>query len=133
MKTKLIYFSVFIILLSSCGTSVIKLSDTSRPYSVYINNQFKGLSNNNIKIQRSGLPQKKLIEIKNERGKVIASEKISRDFNGLKFAIAIVTFYFIPMAFYSWEYDKKIEIHVDKQQEKAISPWDEEQTNSPWD
>lgn len=131
MKTKLIYFLVFIILLSSCGTSVIKLSDTSRPYSVYINNQFKGLSNTDIRIQRSGLPQKKLIEVKDSRGKVIAHEKISRDFNALKFLVGFV--YLYPIWFYCWEYDKKIEIYIDNSKNNSKSPWDEEQTNSPWD
>ncbi len=132
MKTKLIYFSVFLILLSSCGTSVIKLSDTSRPYSVYINSQFKGMSNSNIRIQRSGLPQKKLIEIKDTRGRVIAHEKISRDFNAIKFLIGFV--YFYPIWFFSWEYDKKIEIYIDNSKiNKGKSPWDEEEADSPWD
>jgi hypothetical protein len=135
MKTKLIYFSVFLILLSSCGSSLIKVTGNSRPYSVYIDNQYKGMTNDKIKIQRSGLPQKKLIEIKDNRGKVIAKEKISRDFNGLKFAIGVVTIYFIPMAFYSWEYDKKIEIYIDNSNsnDNDISPWDEEKPKSPWD
>ncbi len=78
MKTKFIYFAILLILLSSCGTSLIKVTGSSRPYSVFIDNQFKGMTNSDIKIQRSGLPQKKLIEIKDTKGKVIAKEKVSR-------------------------------------------------------
>ena len=63
MKAKFIYFSVFLILLSSCGTSLIKVTGNSRPYSVFIDNQYKGMTNDKIKIQRSGMPQKKTIEI----------------------------------------------------------------------
>ena len=79
MKTKLIYFSVLLILLSSCGTSLIKVTGNSRPYAVYINKQFKGMTNSDIKIPRCGLPQKKLIEVKDTKGNIITKEKISRD------------------------------------------------------
>lgn len=90
------------------------------------------MSNNNIRIPRSGLPQKKLIEIKDTRGRVIAHEKISRDFNALKFLVGFV--YLYPIWFFSWEYDKKIEIYIDNSKNnKSTSPWDEEQADSPWD
>ncbi len=136
MKTKLIYFSVFLILLSSCGTSLIKVTGNSRPYSVFIDNQYKGMTNDKIKIQRSGMPQKKTIEIKDVKGKIIAKETISRDFNSLKFAVAVITVYLIPMAFYCWEFDKKIEIYIDNSNNNNnsnTSPWDEEKPKSPWD
>ena len=137
MKTKLIYFSVFLILLSSCGTSLIKVTGNSRLYSVFIDNQYKGMTNNDINIQRSGLPQKKLIEIKDTKGKVIAKEKVSREFNSLKFLIGFV--YAWPIWFFSWEYDKKIEIYIDNSNNNSnnnnsnTSPWDEEKPKSPWD
>ena len=133
MKTKLIYFSVFLILLSSCQTSLIKVTGNSRPYSVFIDNQYKGMTNNDIKIQRSGLPQKKLIEIKDAKGKVIAKEKISRDFNVLKFLVGFL--YCYPIWFFSWEYEKKIEITIDNSNNNNdnSSPWDEEKPKSPWD
>lgn len=134
MKTKLIYISVFLILLSSCQTSLIKVTGNSRPYSVFIDNQFKGMTNNDIKINRSGLPQKKLIEIKDTKGNVIAKEKISRNFNTLKFLVGFV--YFYPIWFFSWEYDKKIEIYIDNSNNNNnsnTSPWDEEKSKSPWD
>lgn len=133
MKTKLIYFSVFLILLSSCGTSLIKVTGNSRLYSVFIDNQYKGMTNNDIKIQRSGLPQKKLIEIKDAKGKVIAKEKISRDFNVLKFLVGFL--YCYPIWFFSWEYEKKIEITIDNSSNNNsnTSPWDEEKPKSPWD
>ena len=133
MKAKLIYFSVVLILLSSCQTSLIKVTGNSRPYAVFINNQYKGMTNSEIKFQRSGLPQKKLIEIKDTKGKVIAKEKISRDFNTLKFLVGFV--YCYPIWFFSWEYDKKIEIYIDNSNNNSnnTSPWDEEKAKSPWD
>jgi|DEB19_MinimDraft_2_1074335.scaffolds.fasta_scaffold00408_4 hypothetical protein len=133
MKIKLIYFSLCLILLSSCGSSLIKVTGNSRPYAVYVNNQYKGMTNSEIKFQRSGLPQKKLIEIKDTRGKVIAKEKISRDFNGLKFLLGFV--YFYPIWFFSWEYDKKIEIYIDNSNNNNsnTSPWDDDKAKSPWD
>ncbi|MCF8428535.1 MAG: hypothetical protein K9G64_00270 [Bacteroidia bacterium] len=132
MKTKLIYFSVFLILLSSCGSSLIKVTGNSRPYSVYIDNQYKGMTNNDIKFQRSGLPQKKLIEIKDISGKVIAQQKISRNFNTIKFIVGLV--YFYPILFFCWDYDKKIEIQIDNSNNNSnTSPWDEEKPKSPWD
>lgn len=133
MKTKLIYFSVLLLLLSSCGTSLIKVTGNSIPYSVYINKQFKGMTNSDIKIPRCGLPQKKLIEIKDIKGNIITREKISRDINALRFIVGFVAFY--PIWFFSWEYDKKIEIYIDNSNNKNsnTSPWDSENAKSPWD
>lgn len=133
MKTKLIYFSVLLILLTSCGTSLIKVTGNTRPYAVYINKQFKGMTNSDIKIPRCGLPQRKLIEIKDTKGNIITREKISRDINGLRFIIGLVAFY--PIWLFSWEYDKKIEIYIDNSNsnDNDISPWDEEKPKSPWD
>jgi hypothetical protein len=114
---------------------LIKVTGNSRPYSVFIDNQYKGMTNSDIKIQRSGLPQKKLIEIKDTKGKVIAKEKVSREFNALKFLVGFV--YFYPIWFFSWEYDKKIEIYIDNSNSNNnnsnTSPWDEEKPKSPWD
>jgi hypothetical protein len=113
---------------------LIKVTGNSRPYAVFINNQYKGMTNSEIKFQRSGLPQKKLIEIKDTRGKVIAKEKISRDFNVLKFLVGFV--YCYPIWFFSWEYEKKIEIYIDNSNNNNnsnTSPWDEDKAKSPWD
>lgn len=133
MKTKLLYFSVLLILLSSCGTSLIKVTGSSRPYAVYINKQFKGMTNSEIKIPRCGLPQKKLIEIKDAKGNIITKEKISRDINGSRFIVAV--FAFSPILLFSWEYDKRIEIYIDNSNNNKsnTSPWDEEKPKSPWD
>ena len=133
MKTKLIYFSVLLILLSSCGTSIIKVTGNSRPYAVYINKQFKGMTNSEIKIPRCGLPQKKWIEIKDTKGNIITKEKIVRDMNPLRFIVGFVAFY--PIWFFSWEYDKKIEIYVDNSDDNKsnTNPWDKEKAKSPWD
>jgi hypothetical protein len=133
MKIKLIYFSVLLILLTSCGTSLIKVTGNTRPYAVYINKQFKGMTNSDIKIPRCGLPQKKLVEIKDTKGNIITREKISRDINGLRFIIGLVAFY--PIWFFSWEYDKKIEIYIDNSNNNNsnTNQWDKEKAKSPWD
>ena len=133
MKAKLIYFSVLLILLSSCGTSLIKVTGSSRPYAVYINKQFKGMTNSDIKITRCGLPQKKLVEIKDTKGNIITKEKISRDINGIRFVMGLVAF--SPILLFSWEYDKRIEIYIENSNNNNsnTSPWDEEKPKCPWD
>jgi len=137
MKAKFIYFSVLLILLSSCGTSLIKVTGNSRPYAVYINKQFKGMTNSEIKIPRCGLPQKKWIEIKDTKGNIITKEKIVRDMNPLRFIVGFVAFY--PIWFFSWEYDKKIEIYIENSNNNSnnnnsnTSPWDDDKAKSPWD
>jgi hypothetical protein len=133
MKAKFIYFSVLLILLSSCGTSLIKVTGNSRPYAVYINKQFKGMTNNEIKIPRCGLPQKKLIEIKDTKGNIITKEKISRDINGIRLVMGLVAF--SPILLFSWEYDKRIEIYIknSNNNNSNTNPWDEEKSKSPWD
>ncbi|MES2654419.1 MAG: hypothetical protein V4620_02465 [Bacteroidota bacterium] len=130
MKSSLIYLLIVVILFSSCGSSTIVLSDNSRPYAIYVDKQFKG--NKSVKIRRSGLPQKKLIEVKDASGNVVGHEKISRDFSIGKFLVSFL--YLYPLIFFSWEYDKKIEIYIDKAKQNSRNPWDMDSTSkSAWD
>jgi hypothetical protein len=136
MRKSIIYLIVGVVLLSSCANSIVTVSDKSKPYYVYVDKKFKGMSTSKVGFQRSGFPQKKLIEIKDARGKVIAHEKISRDFNAFKFLAG--WFYLYPLWFFMWEYDNKIEIYIDKQQTNTNnqSPWDSDSikvNKSPWD
>jgi hypothetical protein len=57
------------------------------------------MSSSKVGFKRSGFPQKKLIKIKDARGKVIAYEKVSRDFNAFKFLAG--WFYLFPLWFVS--------------------------------
>jgi hypothetical protein len=129
MKNKIIYFSIFLVLLSSCGTTVITFSEHSRPYSVYINNNYKGLTSSKIKIPQSGLPEKKEIKVKDGFGRVVGKESIKRKFNPVIFILGC--FYLYPLWLFSWEYDRKVEVHINQTQSK--SAWDEDEKKSPWD
>jgi hypothetical protein len=135
MKNLIVYIVLSALLFSSCGYSVVKLTDNSRPYAVYVDKKYVGMSNTKIKIQRSGLPQKKVIEVKDNYGRLIAHEKVSRDFNLGKFVAGF--FYLYPLWFFMWDYDALIEIYVDNQKIKASkSPWDTDSLSvrkSPWD
>lgn len=137
MKTIVIYLVLAALLFSSCGYSVVKLSNTSKPYAVYVDKKYMGMSTSKIKFQRSGFPQKKLIEVKDNYGRVVAYEKISRDFNAAKFLVGF--FYLWPIWLYMWEYDAKIEVYIDNQRINSVgnqSPWDTDSVRvnkSPWD
>ncbi len=138
MRDSIIYLIVVIVLFTSCANSIVTVSDKSKPYYIYVDKKFKGMSNSKVGFQRSGLPQKKVIEIKDGRGKVVAREKIQRDFNVYKFLTG--WFYLFPLWFYMWEYDKKIEIYIEDKNfdtPSEVSPWDAVDSlkvkKSPWD
>lgn len=138
MRNSIIYLIVAVVLFTSCANSIITVSDKSKPYYIYVNKKFKGMSNTKVGFQRSGLPQKKVIEIKDARGKTVAREKIKREINFLKFIGG--WFYLYPLWFYMWEYDKTIEIYIEEKDEEVpsgVSPWDAVDSlkvkKSPWD
>jgi hypothetical protein len=130
METKKIIAIFFaLLLLVSCGSSTIVLTNTQRPYNIYVDKVNRGTGS--VKVQRSGLPKKMSIDVKDAQGNILANEIIRRDFNILQFGAGVVGFYFMlwPICFWSWKYDKHIEIFVPQQK----SEWDAEHTKSKWD
>lgn len=128
---KIIAVVLAVLILASCGSSTIVLTNTKRAYPIYINGENRGTGE--VKIQRSGLPQKITVDVKNNSGEILAHEVIRRDINVLQFAAGF--FYLYPLWFWSWKYDKKIEIFVPTQVQK--SEWDSSPSSTPskskWD
>lgn len=129
MKSKFILIIALLVLFTSCGTTIVSVSDKSRQYSIYIDKELKGI--NEVKITRSGLPQHKVVEIKDGKGNLIAREKISRDLNAIKFIVGFL--YLWPLWFSSWHYDKNIEIYISKPQNDAGGNWEIDKKKSAWD
>jgi hypothetical protein len=126
METKKIIAIFFaLLLLVSCGSSTITLTNTKRPYNIYVDKVNRGTGS--VKVQRSGLPQKMSIDVKDAQGKILTHEVIRRDLNVLQFAAGFL--YLYPLWFWSWKYDKHIEIFVPDQK----SEWDAEPAKSKWD
>ena len=122
---KIIAIFFALLILVSCGSSTITLTNTKRPYNIYVDKVNRGTGS--VKVQRAGLPKKMSIDVKDAQGKILAHEVIRRDINVLQFAAGF--FYLYPLWFWSWKYDKHIEIFVPDQK----SEWDSEPTKSKWD
>jgi len=106
---------LLVTMLSACGSSVITLSDKSSNYSIYLDKVKMG--SKEVRIQRSGGRQTKIVEVKDASGRVVAHEKIKRELNLLK-AIGGFTPYTFPLLFFRYEYDKEIEIFIAPSQQK---------------
>jgi hypothetical protein len=126
---KVIAVFLALLILVSCGSSTITLTNNKKPYNIYVNKVNKGTSN--VKVQRAGLPQKMTVDVKDAQGNIIAHEVIRRDFNLLQFGVGIIGSVYMlwPLCFWSWKYDKHIEIFVPQQK----SEWDTEPAKSKWD
>jgi hypothetical protein len=120
-----IAISMALLILASCGSSTIILTNTQKPYNIYVNNVNRGKGV--VKVQRAGLPKKMTIDVKNSSGETIVHEVVRRDINVIQFAVGFL--YLYPLWFWSWKYDKVIEIYIPKQN----SDWDAEPSKSKWD
>ncbi len=120
-----------VLLLASCGSSSIVLTNTKRPYNIYVNNVNRGKGV--VKVQRAGLPKKMTVDVKNSSGEILVHEVVRRDINVLQFTAGIIGLLgpnpLLPLFFWSWKYDKVIEIYIPKQN----SDWDAEPSKSKWD
>jgi hypothetical protein len=120
------------VLLASCSTSIV-LTNTSKPYDIYVNNRLKGQGR--ASIPRTGLPQSKNIMVKDAAGNVLAQQKIKRDLNLLKFVGGFFTYFTLWIV--AWDYDPVVEIFIPKQ---SSEDWDkhdgndkDKPTKSKWD
>ena len=69
------------------------------------------------------------IDVKDAADQTLVHEVVRRDLNLIQFAAGFL--YLWPLWFWSWKYDKKIEIYVPTNVQK--SNWDAEPSKSKWD
>ena len=85
METKKIIAIFFaLLLLVSCGSSTIVLTNTQRPYKIYVDKKYIGT--HNVKVARSGLPKKMTIDVKDAADQTLVHEVVRRDLNLIQFA-----------------------------------------------
>ena len=75
MKNSFISLLIFLILFTSCGVGASSYITTKRGYDIYINGSYKGREQ--VRISRTGLPNKALIQIK-KGNRIVGKKEIKR-------------------------------------------------------
>ncbi len=132
MKALILKFMIIVvpcmIILSSCGTTLITVDPDSSSYSIYVNGENRGTSP--AKITKRGLPKRAIVEVKDPAGNTLASQTIRRRFVFNLFTVLDLLYY--PLLISNFEFEKVYDIRLPVQNGRYKSPWDLD-SPSAWD